>query len=209
MESGVGEVYIEGVRGIAGTSLLPDFTPGEHDVICGRGRKAFNHIGNGNFRKLVESRLAEYSHVTTKLEKSYMLSEIVLEVRQKSPGGFVKRDTTNGHWYEVGDFLAREKTSQAFRDALHDIYKSSNKAKKKRRQAEQVEKPIQDQNSAPSISYKQLSNYARMHLGRDEPSQDSLLKALDAEISAQLTGKSSFQAHDSAPFHAYADERLF
>lgn len=41
-------------------------------------------------------------------------------------------------WHEVGDFLAREKTSQAFRDALHDRYKSSNISKKKRRQEEQA-----------------------------------------------------------------------
>jgi len=33
---------------------------------------------------------------------------------------------------------AREKTSQAFRDALHERYKSSNVAKKKRRQEEQA-----------------------------------------------------------------------
>lgn len=39
---------------------------------------------------------------------------------------------------QVGDFLAREKTSQAFRDALHDQYRSSNLSKKinKRRKAE-------------------------------------------------------------------------
>jgi hypothetical protein len=98
MESGVGEVYREGVRGIAGTSLPADFTPGEYDVICGRGIRAFNHIGNYNFRKLVESRLVEYSHVASKLEKSYMISEIVDEVRQRSPPGFVKRDAKNGRW---------------------------------------------------------------------------------------------------------------
>jgi hypothetical protein len=54
-------------------------------------------------------------------------------------GGFVKQDSS-GRWYEVGDFLAREKTSQAFRDALHDRYKSSNVSKKKRRKREQATK---------------------------------------------------------------------
>jgi hypothetical protein len=209
------------VKGIAGqnmTALPQGFTPGAHDVICGRGRKAFNHIGNENFRRLVESRLAEYSRSAAKLEKSYILSDIVCEVRQRSPtGGFVKKDSTSGQWYEVGDFLAREKTSQAFRDALHDQYKSSNTAKKMRRQAEQTEKHP-DLSPHSSFSFEQPSNYGmgneqtanygmgkppRMHQGRYEPSQDSLLGALDVEISASLTGKSPY-AQNSGSFHGSA-----
>lgn len=104
-QTGVGEqtVLVKGIAGQNMTALPQGFNPGEHDVICGRGRKAFNHVGNERFRKLVESRLAEYSSAAAKLEKSYILSDIVCEVRQRSPtGGFVKRDTTTGHWYEVG-----------------------------------------------------------------------------------------------------------
>lgn len=72
------------------------------------------------------------------MDKSAVLTKVVEEVRLRSPyGGFVKQDA-NGIWHEVGDFLAREKTSQAFRDALHDRYKSSNVSKKKRRQEEQA-----------------------------------------------------------------------
>jgi hypothetical protein len=72
------------------------------------------------------------------VDKSAVLNKVVDEVRLRSPhGGFVKQDT-EGVWHEVGDFLAREKTSQAFRDALHDRYKSSNVSKKKRRQEEQA-----------------------------------------------------------------------
>jgi len=131
-------------KGEAGHSmtLLPEnFQPGEYDVICGRGRKIFMHAGNEKFRRMVADALEAYSNTVTKLEKSYILCEIVAQVRQNSPnGGFVKKDPKDGRWYEVGDFLAREKTSQAFRDALHDQYKSSNTAKKIRRQAEQANK---------------------------------------------------------------------
>jgi hypothetical protein len=115
--------------------LLPEsFTPGPYDVIFGRGRKVFMHEGNQRFRTVVADSLQEYSDTTTKMEKSYLLCDIVAKVRNNSPnGGFVKKDPKNGRWHEVGDFLAREKTSQAFRDALHDQYKSSNTAKKMRR----------------------------------------------------------------------------
>jgi hypothetical protein len=178
------------------------------------GRKAFNHVGNERFRKLVESRLEEYSNAAAKLEKSYILSDIVCEVRQRSPqGGFVKRDSSSGRWYEVGDFLAREKTSQAFRDALHDQYKSSNTAKKKRRQAEHGEKGYLDHGYLDHSSHSSLNHSSHssvpqgsssslsfdptgLHMGKPtmvhsrnyEPLQDSLLGALDAELTAGFGG---------------------
>lgn len=116
-------------------TLLPDdFVPSDDDVICGRGKKCYAHIGNDRFRQRVIGMLDEYRKARSKLDKSKVLSDVVEQVRQNSPtGGFVKQDS-DGRWYEVGDFLAREKTSQAFRDALHENYKSSNVAKKKRRQ---------------------------------------------------------------------------
>ncbi|GKY91530.1 hypothetical protein MPSEU_000126400 [Mayamaea pseudoterrestris] len=82
--------------------------------------------------------LDEYSRAKSKLDKSGVLATVVAQIRSKTPnGGFVKQDQYD-RWYEVGDFLAKEKTSQAFRDALHERYKSSNVSKKKRRQEEQT-----------------------------------------------------------------------
>jgi hypothetical protein len=135
-------------------ALLPEgFVPGDNDVICGRGRKCFNHSGNERFRVIVSGYLDQYSSATSKLEKSYMLSDIVAQVRKCSPnGGFVKKCPESKRFYEVGCFLAREKTSQAFRDALHDQYKSSNSAKKKRRQVSQASK-LQKAYSASNIGY--------------------------------------------------------
>lgn len=217
------EDEVQGVAGQNMTALPRDFQPTVHDVICGRGRKAFNHVGNERFRKLVESRLEEYSNAAAKLEKSYILSDIVCEVRQRSPqGGFVKRDSSSGRWYEVGDFLAREKTSQAFRDALHDQYKSSNTAKKKRRQAEHGEKGYLDHSSHSSLNHSSTSSILQgsssslsfdptgmhimgkptmVHSRNYEPLQDSLLGALDAELTAGFGGpKSSIDiiGHQSA-----------
>ena len=120
------------------TPLAPGFVPGEDDVICGRGKKCYNHVGNTRFRQRVVAMLDEYANAKSKLDKSNVLSQVMDQVRRASPGGgFVKQDESD-RWYEVGDFLAREKTSQAFRDALHERYKSSNISKKKRRQQEQA-----------------------------------------------------------------------
>jgi hypothetical protein len=112
--------------------LLPEsFTPSKHDFVCGRGRKIFMHVGNQRFRQLVERRLQEYSNAANKLEKSCIICEMVLYLRTSSPhGGFVKRNSKDGRWYLLGDFLSREKTSQAFRDALVDQHRSIDDSKK-------------------------------------------------------------------------------
>lgn len=116
-------------------TLLPeDFEPGDMDVLCGRGKRCFNSPGNQRFRKLVAARAEDYAAATTRTDKTFIVCSIVSEIRKASPkGGFVKKDSTTGRWYEVGDFNAHEKTSQMFRDVLHESYLSSNKSKKKRR----------------------------------------------------------------------------
>lgn len=134
--------------------LLPvEFVPTIDDVICGRGKKCYSHVGNDRFRERVHTMLALYKQARSKLDKSKVLNMVVEQVRQNSPGGgFVKQDES-GRWYEVGDFLAREKTSQTFRDALHESYKSSSVAKKKRRQQEVTRTSTVDQmNKIPRSS---------------------------------------------------------
>lgn len=90
------------------TKLLPlDYKLGDDDVICGRGSRCFNHTGNKRFRKIVCDHLSRYSTTVCKFDKTSIICEIVALVRLQSPtGGFVKKDTTTGRYYEVGDFLA-------------------------------------------------------------------------------------------------------
>jgi hypothetical protein len=97
-------------KGLAAHNMkpLPDtYVLGEYDVICGRGRRCFNHIGNQRFRKMVEDSLSKYAEASAKLDKTYIICEVVNWVRKNSPnGGFVKKDPVNGRFFEVGDFLA-------------------------------------------------------------------------------------------------------
>lgn len=116
------------------SKLLPhDFVPGTYDVYCGRGTQCFHHIGNQIFRHLIADMLDEYSHASSKYEKSRIIDAVVNTIRQQTPyGGFIKKDYSTGRYQEVGDFIAREKTSQAFRDALQ--------SKTKRRKATLISK---------------------------------------------------------------------
>jgi len=118
--------------------------------VIGRGKKWLSRRGNEKLRDLVTSKLDEYSAATSKNEKSKILSYIVTQIRTVCPekrGSFVKYDVEAERWFDVGDFLARERVSQAFRDALHNSYRSSNEYKKKRKR---------EQNFKASLSRKFL-----------------------------------------------------
>ena len=114
------------------TNLGIHFQPGPYDCICGRGKVAFNHVGNKYFRSLIELARNSYLKAETKIQRSFVVSGVVDAVRAKGTG-FVKQIKASGEWIEVGDHLAREKVGQSLRETLATKYKSSHKAKKYRR----------------------------------------------------------------------------
>ncbi|CAB9518887.1 Nitrilase family, member 2 [Seminavis robusta] len=122
------------------TYLGSGFTPGEKDVIVGRGKVCYKHSGNLRLAGIAQSVLGTYSAPeATKKSKTDLIKNIVSQVRASSPdGGFVKFDSENGQWFEVGDRVAREKVSQTFRDALTDQYKSSSTSKTLKRRQERI-----------------------------------------------------------------------
>lgn len=87
---------------------LPDgFRPGINDIICGKGSECFNHVGNKRYRKILEDNMELYFSTASKKGKTWLISEIVSDIRQKSyPGGFVRRDLLSGKFFEVGEFGA-------------------------------------------------------------------------------------------------------
>jgi len=75
-------------------SLPFDYIPGPYDVICAKGKIAYNHSGNRFYRSLIQKALPRYSEATSKFEKTIIVSEIVDKIRSLSynGGGFVKRE---------------------------------------------------------------------------------------------------------------------
>lgn len=147
--------------------LAREFQPGPKDVICRRGKTAFNH--NKHFRELVQSHLEKYSKASSKLEKSLVVSDIVDTIREGSPnGGFVR--CIDGVWYEVGDSIAREKCGGAARDMLHTQYKSSTKAKKRRREeADQKPVPVLPEPVPSSSNTESVNKRRRVELAATLP----------------------------------------
>lgn len=116
------------------TPLAPGYTPGDDDVLVGRGKKCLAHTGNLRFKQIVATKLGAYLAAECRVDKTAILMDVIAQVRTNSLcGGFIKQNPSTGQYFEVGDFLAKEKTAQAFRDALHEYYSSSNPSKKKRR----------------------------------------------------------------------------
>ena len=124
--------------------LPPTFSPGPYDVICAKGKKAKEHFGNKRFRSHILNFLEEYSHAQSKFEKTSIVSAVVDSVRKACPRGgcFVKFE--NGRWYDIGDSLAREKVGQGFRDLLHDQYKSSTRAKRRKIKQQRLEENLDE-----------------------------------------------------------------
>lgn len=92
--------------------------PHSNDVLLGRGGNNNKHIGNEQLRLLAKSLAAEYSKASKK-QKSNMSRDIVRHIRNLTPPGrFLRKSALEDQWEDAGDAVAREKVSQALRDAV-------------------------------------------------------------------------------------------
>ena len=88
---------------------------GPHDVLCGRDRDAFNHVGNRRFRVLVSLTIDRYIRAETRQEKSLVIASLTESVR-KTGGRFVKR-TRAGLLVELNEKQTQQKVGHAIRDS--------------------------------------------------------------------------------------------
>ena len=131
--------------------LLPKgYVPEPHTIICARGKKYWDHVGNVRYRNIIAAATKRYEQTTNKYDKTLIVSEIVQTLQQKGGGSkaaaaaaaaaapisnFIKLDPSNKQrWmYETDEIFIREKISQSLRDCLSSKYKSSTKSKKLRK----------------------------------------------------------------------------
>jgi len=92
--------------------------PHQNDVLMGRGGKNNQHVGNEQLRGIARGRSLDYQNASKK-GKSSISRELVRIVREmKPPGRFLRKDPKTNKWEDVGNDIAREKTSQVLRDAV-------------------------------------------------------------------------------------------
>lgn len=87
------------------------------DVLCGRGRTCFSHIGNDKYRLLISKHVESYQSAPTKKAKMNVIHEIVDIVITRG-GRFLVRDQGGGNWTDGGIKQGKKKTGHALRDAL-------------------------------------------------------------------------------------------
>ncbi|CAB9515421.1 Nitrilase family, member 2 [Seminavis robusta] len=100
------------------------------DVLCGRGKTSFNHVGNRRFRDLIAASTDKYNSAKSRLEKSMVVHAIVEQVK-KVKGRFLKQDRYTGRWYELDERQAKEKVGHAIRDATSTMHPKNKKVKPK------------------------------------------------------------------------------
>ena len=87
--------------------LGASYTPGIHDVICQRGKKAFTHIGNRRLQILVNANRRKYfDYINNKASRSAIVTNIIDSIR-KNGGRFVRLDTKRKLWLEMSDRISR------------------------------------------------------------------------------------------------------
>ena len=92
-------------------SLGSDYQPGEHAVVCGRGKEYSLSTGNCFLRCLVNHCLVPYSNASTKAEKSRIVTAIIKAVHSLPTGIFIRFEKSQ--WWEVDDAFARDKVSES------------------------------------------------------------------------------------------------
>ena len=117
---------------VVGSITTTRVVPAPLDVVCARGRDAWNHPGNKNLRRIIEQRRQKYSLASSKMERSDIVSRIVGDMRSKGIS-FLKQDVKSRLWKDIGDALARNKVGHLLRNSLSSQFRSSAEAKISRR----------------------------------------------------------------------------
>ncbi|CAB9497268.1 Nitrilase family, member 2 [Seminavis robusta] len=176
------------------TPLAPGYAPSADDVMVGRGKRCLAHSGNLRFKQIVATKLSSYLAAECRVDKTAILMEVIATVRANSPnGGFIKQNPKTGQFFEVGDFLAKEKTAQAFRDALHEYYSSSNPSKKKRR----IQSTVSSEKKASSSNNNNTQEESGDGLSSSSHhSKQSLVKAMHSQYTRKAKSAPSSPSRD-------------
>jgi len=113
--------------------MLPyDFTPSSQDIICGKGKDCYDHIGNKLFRHIVSFHIDEFiAAKDNKSRKSKIVSNILFKLQRHlgRNNGFVSRDRKSGNWCQLCTADAKEKIGYELRRAVANRKKKAEKTK--------------------------------------------------------------------------------
>ena len=91
-------------------------SPLESDILLGRSKSSWNHVGNRKFRNFVGLFLKRYMDTSNRIEKSMVVNHVTKKVLDG--GGRFLKVNSDGSWVVVTQKVAREKVAHALRDAV-------------------------------------------------------------------------------------------
>lgn len=166
------------------------------DVLCGRGKNSFNHIGNKEFRDIVAVAIPGYVAAVSRSNKSEIVTNIVRLVRENG-GRFLKRDGKRGVWYVLNYTQSKEKAGHAIRDATITEDSKKERANKRKKQRGQRTSTI---NTAQRISSP--SRVVSSMLDEDttdcNDSNSSCCETSSLSCTASMSGSDSEEDYEKA-----------
>ena len=103
-------------------------TPSDNDVLCGRGKKCFEHEGNRRFRLILAESIDTYIQADGRKKKTVVVRAIIQKVLGRG-GRFLKKHSKGG-WYDAGMQGAKAKVGHSLRDGSTDRVKCLTKMRK-------------------------------------------------------------------------------
>ena len=127
---------------------MKNIVPSRLDVLCGRDKVAYSHVGNRRFRVIVSMNRERYQSCKPREAKTRITTEIIKSIRE-SGGRFLQKNETTGLYEDAGDDYAHEKVSHALRSAKDPKKKAPRKKRKVVRKP-----PTQEENRAFEFMYR-------------------------------------------------------
>lgn len=94
------------------SSLTVFDTPGENDILLGRGRLIEGSPGNIRLKRIIASNIAKYERAS-RFERTSVAHAVYLRLKQ-SGSKFLRKE--GGRWFEVDEQTSRDKISHTFRN---------------------------------------------------------------------------------------------
>ena len=167
--------------------------PTKHDIIVGRHKQAFNHIGNARFREVISSFLPRYMYAPTRRHRANLSKEIVDKI-EVTGVRFLKEDTKTGLWMELTLTEKRNKVGHALRDAAASersrqpapIKSNGGKGTQSKAPTKEEKQPSPEKHSYPNVVAATFEN--TVHTACLEPLDfsSSSLSGVDGEKSPLL-----------------------
>jgi hypothetical protein len=104
------------------TQELMDSEMSPFDILLGKEKESFNHVGNRNFRSIINSKLESYIAAPTKSSKTKLIRQIHAEMIGLG-FRFFRRNDLLMLWEEIEQLEARGKVSHALRDRVRELHK--------------------------------------------------------------------------------------